>query len=486
MRTSWFARPWLWLVMALILEGTVLVAGQQDFVASDPLWYADIAHNVETGKVAVFTPEDHHPFVMRVGLTVPLAVFYKLFGVSTLVSNLPAILAGLACLLLVYLVAPTARAKAIGLGYALTCVALLHEAILLNIDLPCAALLGFSVWFMQRRDEHRLWLLAAVVGAFCAFLVKETAVWCAPIWLWAVIVDVRELGVRGAARRFAPAVIAGAVLIAGYLIACAYVWGTPFARFDGIREITFEHAWTLQGQPASAWVSRLTWEVPWLLRKMFRAALIPALLAPWLVRPRDRIWVVAAATFLACYWFGSASTSAYTPLPITERMVLSVLPPLLVLATLATDAAIERWRTRRWFQIVAAVLALTLIVPAVITDAGVVRHPTPETDAFARFRATLPAEPAALVCADGRGPMIANFYFQFEPPPTLQLVPAADYPTMSRPPGLHVYALVNELREHDAKLAAKIDALHLRAIYRSAHVRLYDAGDGATLAEALR
>jgi len=476
------AQPLSWLVLALVLESALLVKGQGDFVASDPLWYADIAHNISTGDFQlVFSPTDHHPFVMRVGLTVPLAGLYRLFGVSTLVSNLPAILSGLACIVLLFLVAPTRRAKAIALGYGLTSVALLHEANLLNIDLPCAVLLGYSVWFMQRRDEHRLWLLLAAVTAVAAFLVKETAVWCAPIWLWVVVVDARAIGVRETARRFAPAVIAGLVLVAGYLALCDVVWGTPLARLDGIRELTFEHSWILHGKPASAWIGRLTWQVPWLLFKMFHAALLPALAAPWLVRGRDRIWLVAMGTFLACYWFGSASTTAYTPLPITERMVLSVLPPVLVLATLATDEAIRRWGSRRWLAPVAAVIGLSLIVPAARTDFQLVRRSTPETDAITELRHHLTAGPAVLVVADPRGTAITRFYFGLDVQPSVQLVYLLDYPNLVQPADAHVYVLVNDSRGHDKQLSARISAMHLPVLYAAQTIHLYDAGDGASL-----
>ncbi|MEO8553696.1 MAG: hypothetical protein ABI678_27170 [Kofleriaceae bacterium] len=111
------ARPITWLLLALVLEGAVLAKGQGDFVASDPLWYAVIAHDISTGDKVVFTPDELHPFVMRIGLTVPLAGMYRLFGVSTFVSNLPVFLAGLGCLLLLYLAAATPRRKALALGF---------------------------------------------------------------------------------------------------------------------------------------------------------------------------------------------------------------------------------------------------------------------------------------------------------------------------------------------------------------------------------
>lgn len=481
------ARPLTWLVLALLLEGAVVVKGQGDFIASDPLWYSVNAHELALGH-DLFQPDELHPFVMRIGLIVPLAALYKVFGVSTLVSNLPALIAGLGCLLLLYLAASTSRRKALALGFGLTSIPLVHQADLLNIDLPCAVLLGFAVWFMSRRDEHRGWLVAAVTACFAGFLVKETALWCAPIWIWAVVVDVRAAGMAATMRRYLPAIVVGAILIAAYLALCAHLWGDPLARFHGIEALTDDHAWTLQGKPASAWLARMIWDVPALMWRTFFLALVPAILAFWFVRGRERIWLVAATTFLALYWFGSASLRAYTPLPISERMFISVLPPALVLATLGTDALIDRWHGRRWLVPVLAVFAIVMIVPAARIDLGLVRRATPETHAFAAFRARLDRDPqpALLVCADPRGPAIGGFYFGLVPRPGLEFIFAGDLAAHPPAPGTHVYALVNTLRGHDPIIAGRIDALHFPSIYSQRYIRLVDAGDGEILARALQ
>src|ERR1044072_5857532 len=82
------------------------IVGQGDMPASDPIWYGNIAHD----PAAVFAGTETHPFVMRIGLTMPLALFYQLFGVSPWTTNLPCLLAALGIVAVVYAAAPTPRA----------------------------------------------------------------------------------------------------------------------------------------------------------------------------------------------------------------------------------------------------------------------------------------------------------------------------------------------------------------------------------------
>src|SRR4051794_3540882 len=95
-------RPGVALIAALVVFTVVTVLGQADFVASDPLWYADIAHNLSRDPAGVFAAHENHPFVMRIGLTFPLALIYRLFGVSTLTTNLPALLSALGIIVVIY------------------------------------------------------------------------------------------------------------------------------------------------------------------------------------------------------------------------------------------------------------------------------------------------------------------------------------------------------------------------------------------------
>ena len=178
------------LAIALALLTVLFVLGQQDMPPDDPLYYAEFAREIAKDPAAAFGMASTYPWHMRIGLALPLALFYPLFGVSTLVTNLPCLLAATGILLVVYVAAPTPRAKVCAMVLTATCAPLVRFATTLNVDLPCAALLACSVLWLSWRDRPR-WLAAAMAMWFAAFLVKETAIWGAPIWAYAMISDLR-------------------------------------------------------------------------------------------------------------------------------------------------------------------------------------------------------------------------------------------------------------------------------------------------------
>jgi hypothetical protein len=463
----------LTLAVSLVVEVAIYWLGQGDFLATDPLWYADLAHHLAVDPSHAFV--SNHPFEMRVGLTVPLAILYRVFGASPFVTNLPCLFAALGIVAVAWAAPPTPRGKLFACVFAVTLLPLVHHAILLNVDLPAAALMAWSILLLSRRR-----FVPAMVVWFAAFLVKETALWCAPVWIWFAV---RESGWRVLWR----AAAVGAALGIAYLVLCAVVWGDPLARFKGVEELTYEHKWALSKKPASEWLARLTWEVPWLLVKMFKFLLVPAVLAPWLVRGRERIWLVYTATIILLFWFGSSSFSGYEPLPIIQRMIVPVMPGVLIVAALASDAAIERFRLPRWL-VPAAVGAIAVMGALSITRRVLLRD-RPETAAYAALRAEVadPSKRFTLVCGDPRCEAISNYYFDFAPPPNLKVAYGRGW---TGPDGSTVRALVNMTRAAGARetnqdLSGPIEALQLPRLASHEDVRLYDAGDGARLYQVL-
>lgn len=485
------ARPWIVLGAALVVQAGLFFAVQRDLATADPLYYARYAHDLAFHPSELFAKRDDLVFVMRLGLTVPLALLYRMLGASLVVTNLPCLFAVLGIQAIAYAAASTPRAKLLAVLFALVCTPLLVDGRELTPDLPCGAVMALSILCLSRRDRPRgaRWVLGAAVAWFAAFQVKEIAIWCAPIWAYAAIRDLRDHGGRWVVRTFAPAVGVGAALAAGYLALCAVLWGHPFARFTGIEDAAAVHSWSLVGHPTEEWIARLTWRPPLLLFTMFGFALVPVVASPWLVRGRDRIWVVAAAAILLMYWFGSATLAVYMPLPSGRRMLLPLVPELIVLAALASDAALDRLRGARWRLALGLAFVICLVYPHVSSLRKKVFAFLPETEAYAQLRAEVASttDRVVLVCGDLRCPMFTDLHFGFESPANLVVIEAPAFAVAPLPERARVRLLVQLVRSAGAAkdVARRAEALGLRRILWHPDVRLYDAGDGARLREAL-
>jgi hypothetical protein len=152
--------------------------------------------------------------------------------------------------------------------------------------------MALVVLCLSRRLEPngRGWLIAGAVAWLAAFLVKETAIWCAPVWLYALVSDLRTRSIRDVARSYVPALLVGAFLLAAYLVLCVHLWGSALARFQGVEAISEEHAWSMHGKSSGAWLARLTWQPAWFVIGLFQCLLVPAIAAAWWVRGPQRIW----------------------------------------------------------------------------------------------------------------------------------------------------------------------------------------------------
>jgi hypothetical protein len=474
------------LLLAIAFQTGVFVVAQRDVPVDDALAYTEQAYAIAQDPTGYFHTPANHPFTMRVGITVPLAALFAVFGVSQITANLPSLFAAIVTLLVVYAAAPTARAKRTGLGFACACTALVVYSTELNADLLCGAASAVSLLLLSRRDRAG-WIAAALAAWFFAFLVKETTIWFAPAWLYAIVVDVRTLGWRATARRFAPPLVLGLTLAAGYLAVCAQVWGDPLARVTGINALSGEHLWTPRGRSNGWWLQRLTWAPVRTYIAVFGVAVIVAIVGARRVRGRERLWVVALASFLLIYWFGSASTRAYVPLPLgVHRMLMVGLPCVVVVAALAADAL--AWR--RWIAVLAIAATVTPFTAALVRAVRA-EHPEQATHRAIHADLAAPGE-VVVVCPDFRCIVAIPFELGYQVPPRLRLVSVVDFARAPPPaPGTRVRVVVKRVRRRvtmfaDATTMHAIDALGLPRVYWHRDLRLYDAGDGARLHETLR
>jgi hypothetical protein len=214
----------------------------------------------------------------------------------------------------------------------------------------------------------------------------------------------------------------------------------------------------------------------------FGVALIVAAVAAPRVAKMHRLWVVATASYLLMYWFGSGSSDEYLPLPLTHRrMLMAVLPGVLVLAALASEAL--PWH-RRWVAIVGA----ATVLPFVGVLAYVVLRDRPETTLYAAIREE--TGDVLVVCPDFRCLSAVPFAFGFRVPPRMRVTSVTDFVDAPPPTGARVRVVVKPRARANlyggVAIVQPIEALHLPAIVSHRTERLYDAGDGADLHRVLR
>lgn len=203
--------------------------------------------------------------------------------------------------------------------------------------------------------------------------------------------------------------------------------------------------------------------------------------APFLLRGRDRLWAVASVTLVAMHWFGSSSLTSYSPLPLVERMGLLALPCALVASVLAFDEALSRFGRAR--RIIAAIAAVTILVPFAITVTRALRRGHPEADVYLLLRNELRRDPTPtiLVCGDRACPDLAAYYFGFALPTTLTIVTPDQLPPAACSAGVRVRAIVNKRRSarlHNSggDFSAAIGSAR-RTIFERGHVALYAITD---------
>lgn len=153
---------------------------------SDDLEYTRIAHTISAGT---YYPEPHS-FSLRYGLLLPLALVFRLAGVSEWTAVVPSLLASLGGI---------ALARAIGRrlfdAHVGRCAALLLVCFPLDVALattistdPLVAFwIGAAFWLILKADEqgHTVWYFLAGAALGLAYLSKETGIiFCPALFAW--------------------------------------------------------------------------------------------------------------------------------------------------------------------------------------------------------------------------------------------------------------------------------------------------------------
>jgi hypothetical protein len=293
---------------------------------SDPVFYAMRAYDLPQ----IATWEMDHPFDHRLGLLFSHWLAYATLGVNEVSSFLPQF----AFLLL--LLAAGARFRLTAFEYtlyALGIAPLVLQAFSIFPDLPVAALVLWAVSFLSDRKGFRDGILFALLGV-AAFLFKLTAYWLIVPLLTVLIFDVAH---RRADLRFYGAVFGcGFLLMAGYLLYFQIMFSDPLLRLKTVSDFGTLHHWSIESPMAL--INRLFFASFSQISSVAGILLFLAFAGCALADRSDVHLVSFFLGSLALLVFGSTSFQSYQPLPLFDRMLITIVPPAAILGAKAITA----------------------------------------------------------------------------------------------------------------------------------------------------
>jgi len=422
----------LFLITIISVYALIWYLHPRTLVASDQSGYSEIAYKIMTGHFGQ-DPSDHI-FYHRIGLTVPVALFYKWFGINTTSAHLWTLLGGIMSILAVWLAVPSRLGKMLGIIIlAFSPVFYLNSAELLPDTVVSGLMMLSAVLLYYRRRAAVNWfpgLLFPLLGIFFlfwAFLTKATAYWTLIFWIAVFIHDLRLKRFTLIKRFYLPAFGFFLLLGSGYLIFCNSIWGSPWARLESMQALTGQHLWTINGN-WDAVKDRLWGGIRHFWFHNFYYVPFLGLAGAIFCFRKIRFWAFYALLSLFIWWFGSTSFIVYDPLPFMPRMFLPVLTLLAVTGGFLVGNwldKIDRRQIMYYFKIVVTLILLIILLrPAFYPrNLAAFRYPDIEKLAMERFKKAITEvpKPVLILTADARSCSYLKFFFGYELPEDIGL-----------------------------------------------------------------
>jgi hypothetical protein len=355
--------PDLTLALVVLLTAAYFFLTHEGLYDLDDYFYSRYAQQLAGGTFRVL-PDPlgllHDPLKERWLIFGPVALLYRLFGISIITTTLWPLLCTLACSVVLWAayrkrepVVAAAAMLLLGLHYfTLNLTNYLYpDNILMFWCLLCALTLLRG---RQARRNHLLWGSGFALFNFAALLSKETVVYYLPFYLGVLVLDI--YGRRNLRFWLAAAVVGTAVL--GAYLAFYQVY-----THDALYRIhLIEHTNTflkegnfLEGNRA-ALLARITYQpLGFLVGIGLGVALVLAGAAATTWRrttnPDRGFWLGLACTTLAFYWLGSTSLTQYNPITLLPRMTTPLLPPLCVAAGYGLRDFVTKARGGYWLAL---------------------------------------------------------------------------------------------------------------------------------------
>ena len=337
-------RALLVLLLALVCHVGLFLALHGNFeFDQDAPHYARISQELMRGEFTLAP----HPFSQRFGVTAPTAVSYWLFGVNPVSTTLWPLLCSLGAIVIVFLA--TARffgGRTAGLAAVLLAFnfvearyssRLVPDLIVSSLMLATAALVHAGRYSDSLRRQLSCGAAAAATLSF-AVLAKETAIWIVP---FLALIMAGDLLRRRSRPLWAAVAVCGLLWLSIMLLAYHEATGDALYRLSGIETTHNARSWSFYGRTEAEYFERLTTgpvrfflEQPgfFLLIALALPACLNVLRPARSLPPGVRYWGGYLAALFVAFWFGSTSLAFYNPLPLVERFLIALLPPLCILS----------------------------------------------------------------------------------------------------------------------------------------------------------
>jgi len=334
-----------WFLLGIVLGLSVFFFfwAHSGYNFSDDFKYAKLANDISQDQFVL----TRHTFENRLGVTVPTALSYLLFGVNRYSVTLWPFLCSLMAIGCVFV----ALERYVGVKTAFIASFLLAVnplqiayASRLFPDLIMSTWMLFSVvaldWGRRSNSakQARNYGIACASCFWIAFVAKMGAVWVLP---FLTVVAARDVLRRKHLTLWCWIVGTGLGLGVLFLATYFYVTGDPLYRIHGIKEAHNLTQWSFHDRTAMEYFRRLTYMPILGLFERTSYGILFCLSLPGLVvffRKRAdksseiQLWVGYFLVLFFMIWFGTTSPSSYNPLPVNERFWHPLLAPLAILA----------------------------------------------------------------------------------------------------------------------------------------------------------
>ena len=298
----------------------------QDFFASDQWSYAERAYNISNSfKFGDFI------FDHRLGLLLPTALFFKIFGVSIHSANLLPLLSLIMIIIIVWLSIPNSYGKF--LGMCLVTFLLSTESLDLFPDIICTSFMTLSNYFLiNRHYALRKYAYLSTLFLFLAFLTKLSFYYVFPLWVYFIHSDIADGKIEQSKSFYFFAILFGLFLGILYLSFCYITWGDFFARFKITNAFGTKHLWSFESYLNVEFLKRLT--IKPLIFLLSNFYFLPLILCFAIFEKKiAKDWALHTFSCIFFIWFGSVSFTSYQPMPLSFRMFVPIVPGLIIVVS---------------------------------------------------------------------------------------------------------------------------------------------------------